>query len=111
MTSELIGMAVEIVIAQNDVASDDCFIRRKAHASFLQKMIEPLARSPMDFIACMLLYDTLTAAEAGEPVQIKLPLCEQVLERQLNDRLSSDMVGYCTQLASCCLRSLQNALP
>jgi hypothetical protein len=45
-------------------------------------MIEPLARNPTDFIARMLAYDTLRAAEAGDPVQIKLPLCER---GQLND--------------------------
>src|SRR5262245_9278479 len=108
MTRKLIGTAVQIVIAQNDAASDDCIIRRETDAGFLKKMIEPLARSPADCIACMLLYDTLRAAEVGDSVQIKVPLCER---RQLNDRLSSDMVGYCTQRASCCLRSLQNAPP
>jgi hypothetical protein len=82
MTRKLIGTAVEIVIAQNDAASDDCIIRRKADAGFLEKMIEPLARNPTDFIARMLAYDTLRAAEAGDPVQIKLPLCER---GQLND--------------------------
>ena len=93
MTCELIGTAVEIVIAQNDAAaSDDGIIRREANAGFLQKMIEPLARSPTDRIARMLLYDTLRAAEAGDPVQIKLPLYKR---RQLNDRLCSDQTLRC----------------
>lgn len=91
MTRELIGTAVEIAIAQNDAASDDGIIRREADAGFLEKMIEPLARSPADCIAArMLAYDTLRAAEAADSVQIRLPLCERA---QLDDRLSSDDVA------------------
>jgi hypothetical protein len=90
MTRELIGTAVEITIAQNDVASDDGIIRREADAGFLEKMIEPLARNPADRIARMLAYDTLRAGEATDSVQIKLPLCEGA---QLDDRLSSDVAG------------------
>jgi hypothetical protein len=82
MTCELIGAAVKIVIAQNDVASDDGIIRREANAGFLQKMIEPLARSPADFIALMLAYDTLRGTEAANSVQIRLLLCKWV---QLDD--------------------------
>ena len=58
MTRELIGTAVEIAITQNDAASDDGIVRREADAGFLEKMIEPLARSPADCIACMLAYYT-----------------------------------------------------
>jgi hypothetical protein len=54
MTRELIGAAVEIAIAQNDAASDDGIIRREADADFLEKMIEPLTRSPADCIGRML---------------------------------------------------------
>jgi hypothetical protein len=82
MTRELIGTAVEIVIAQNDVASDNGIIRREADAGFLEKMIEPLARSAADFIALMLAYDTLRGAEAADSVQIRLLLCRRV---QLDD--------------------------
>ena len=89
MTRELIGTAVEIAIAQNDAASDDGIIGREADAGFLEKMIEPLARSPADCIARMLVYDTLRAAEAADPVQIRLPLCERA---QPDDRLS-DVAG------------------
>ena len=103
MTRKLIGTAVEIVIAQSDAASDDCIIRRKADAGFLDKMIEPLARSPADCIARMLAYDTLRAAKAGHSVQIRLLLCERI---QLNDRLSTDAIGSCTQLAPFCMRSV-----
>ena len=68
MTRELICTAVEIAIAQNDAASDDGIIRREADAGFLEKMIEPLARSPADCIARMLLaYDTLRAARRLTP--------------------------------------------
>jgi hypothetical protein len=87
MTRELIGTAVEIAIAQKDAAPDDGIIRREADASFLEKMIEPLARSPADCITSMPAYDTLRAAEARDPCQITLPLCER---GQLHDRLYSD---------------------
>jgi hypothetical protein len=96
MTRELIGAAVEIAIAQNDAASDDCIIRREADAGFLEKMTEPLPLSPADCIARMLAYDTLSAAEAADSVQIRLPLCERA---QLYDRLLS---SPSSANASCC---------
>jgi hypothetical protein len=46
MTRELIGTAIEIAIAHNDTASDDGIIRSKTDASFLEELIEPLARNP-----------------------------------------------------------------
>jgi hypothetical protein len=78
MTRELISLAVEIAIAQNDASSDDGIIRREADAGFLEKMIEPLARSPADCIARMFAYDTLRVVDAADSVQIRLPLCERV---------------------------------
>ena len=96
MTRKLIGAAVEIAIVQNDAASDDGIIRREADAGFLEKMIEPLARSPADWIALMIAYDTLRAAEAADSVQIRLPLCERA---QLYDRLLSSPSSV---NASCC---------
>jgi hypothetical protein len=90
MTRELIGTAIKIAIAQNGAASDDGIILREADAGFLEKMIEPLARSPADRIARMLAYDTPRAGEATNSVQIILPLCEGA---QLDDRLSSDVAG------------------
>ena len=74
MTCELICTAVEIAITQNDATSNDGIIRSKADAGFLEKLIEPLARSPADSIAPMLAYDTLRAAEGANPVQIRLPV-------------------------------------
>jgi hypothetical protein len=97
-----------IAIAQTDAASDDGIIRREANARFLEKMIEPLARSPAGCITRMLAYDTQRAAKAANSVQIRLPSCERV---QLNDRLSTDVVGSYTQLAYCCLQSVRNGLP
>ena len=97
MTRELIGAAVEIAIVQNDAASDDGIIRREADAGFLEKMIEPLTRSPADCIALMLAYDTLRAAEAADSVQIRLSLCERA---QLYDRLLS---SPSSANASCCV--------
>src|SRR5690242_11663570 len=90
MTRELIGTAVQIAIAQNDAACDDGIIRREADAGFLEKMIEPLARSPAECIARTLAYYTLRAAEAADSVQIRLQLCERA---QLGDLLSSDVAG------------------
>jgi hypothetical protein len=77
MTRELIGTAIKIAIAQNDAAADDGIIRREADAGFLEKMIEPLARSPAECIARMLAYDSLRAAEVADSVQIRLPLGER----------------------------------
>ena len=91
MTRELIGAAVEIVIAQNDAVSDDGIIRREADADFFEKMIEPLTRSPADCIARKLAYDTLRAAEAADFGQIRLPLFEGV---QLYDRSSFDVRAF-----------------
>ena len=104
MTRELIGTAVEIAIAQNDAASDDGIISREADAGFLEKMIEPLARSPADCIARMLAHYILRAAEAADSVQIRLPLCERA---QLGDRLSSDVVG----IRSAWHRLMQGMIP
>jgi hypothetical protein len=97
-----------IAIAQSDAASDDGTIRREANARFLEKVIEPLARSPAGCITRMLAYDTLRAAKAADSVQIRLQLCERV---QLNDRLSTDVVGSCMLQASCCLQSVRSGLP
>jgi hypothetical protein len=108
MTREVIGTTVVIAIAQSDAASDDGIVRREANARSLEKVIELLDMSPAGCITRMLAYDTLRAAKAADSVQIRLPLCERV---QLNDRLSTDVVGSCTQLFYCCLQSVQNALP
>ena len=90
MTRELIGTAVEIAIAQNDAGSDDGIIRREAYAGFLEKMIEPLARSPADCIACLLAYDALRTAEgAADSVQIRLPLSFELPHLGVHLSLSS----------------------
>ncbi len=80
MTRELIGTAVEIAIAQNYAASDDGIFRREADAGFLEKIIEPLARSPAECIVRMVV----------DSVQIRLPLRERM---QLGDLLSYDVAG------------------
>ena len=101
MTRELIGTAVEIAITQNDVASDDGIVRREADAGFLEKMIEPLVRSPANCIVCMLAYYTLRAAEAANSVQIRLPLCERGATRRPSLlRRGRDSIGV-EQIAAC----------
>jgi hypothetical protein len=58
MARELICTVIKIAIAKNDVASDHGIIHRKTVASFLEKMIKPLARNPTDFSAQMFAYDS-----------------------------------------------------
>ena len=100
MTRELIGTAVEIAITQNDAASDDGIIRREADAGFLEKMIEPLARSPAKCIVRMLKYTLRAGPRRRTPFESGC--CRCASREQLGDLFPSDVAGIRSEWSKLC---------
>ena len=79
MARELICTAIKIAIAKNDAASDHGIIRRKTDASFLDKMIKPLARNPTQCIARIFAYDSLQLNHGNDMIHKILRVLENVM--------------------------------
>ena len=79
MARELICTAIKIAIAINNAASDHGIIRRKTDASFLNKMIEPLARNPTQCIAHMFAYDSPQLNHGYDMIHKILRVLENVM--------------------------------